>query len=47
LYFSPNAVIVENVQKHVDTRTQLEVVEYAKDEVKSTKRPFLSLKITI
>lgn len=37
LYFSPNAVIVENVQKHVDTRTQLEVVEYAKDEVKSTK----------
>ena len=37
LYFSPNAVIVENVQKHVDTKTQLEVVEYAKDEVKSTK----------
>jgi len=37
LYFSPNAVIVENVQKHVDTRTQLEVVEYAKNEVKSTK----------
>ena len=36
LYFSPNAVIVENVQKHVDTKTQLEVVEYAKDEVKST-----------
>lgn len=37
LYFSPNAVIVENVQKHVDANTQLEVVEYAKDEVKSTK----------
>ena len=30
-------MIVENVQKHVDTKTQLEVVEYAKDEVKSTK----------
>ncbi|MCB9071288.1 MAG: phospho-N-acetylmuramoyl-pentapeptide-transferase [Prevotellaceae bacterium] len=37
LYFSPNAVIVENVHKHVDENTQLEVVEYAKDEVKSTK----------
>jgi len=37
LYFSPNAVIVENVHKHMDASTQIEVVEYAKEEVKSTK----------
>ena len=37
LYFSPNAVIVENVNKSVDNHTKLEVVEYSKNEVKSTK----------
>ncbi len=37
LYFSPNAVIVENVNKSVDNNTKLEVVEYSNNEVKSTK----------
>lgn len=37
LYFSPDAVIVENVNKRVDSTTNLEVVEYSKEQVKSTK----------
>lgn len=37
LYLSPNAVIVENVDKHVDKDTQTEVVEYSKKEIKSTQ----------
>lgn len=37
LYFSPSAVIRENVNKHTDTQTNIEVVEYAKKDVKSTK----------
>lgn len=37
LYLSPQAVIIENVNKHVDTVSQTEVVEYAKKEAKSTK----------
>ena len=37
LYFSPNAVIVENVNKSVDNNTKLEVVEYTNNKVKSTK----------
>ncbi len=36
LYCSPQAVIVENIDSRVDAATNIEVVEYAADEVKST-----------
>lgn len=36
LYFSPNAVIVENIDSHIDEKTHLEVVEYSQKEIKST-----------
>ncbi len=36
LYFSPQAVIVENIDSRVDEKTHIEVVEYSKQEVKST-----------
>ncbi len=36
LYLSPQSVIVENIDSHIDKRTNLEVVEYSNNEVKST-----------
>lgn len=36
LYFSPDAVIKENVGKHIDASTQTEVVEYSSETIKST-----------
>lgn len=36
LYFSPDAVIKENVGKHIDANTQSEVVEYSSETIKST-----------
>lgn len=37
LYFSPDAVIRENVEKHVDRERNIEVVEYAETDIKSTQ----------
>lgn len=37
LYFSPAAVIRENINKEVDSEHQIEVVEYATEDIKSTQ----------
>lgn len=43
LYFSPQAVIRENIDSHIDSVTNLEVVEYSNQPIKSTTTtiPFL------
>lgn len=37
LFYCPDAVIRENIEKHVDSETNQEVVEYAPNDIKSTQ----------